>query len=137
MATATTAWTAGSATTSSGAVARRPADRGPDATGHGQTDNDLILGGAGNDTLGGGRERRPVRRSAKLLGPRRHGVRADTYGNDTLSGGRDSDVLYGQGGTDWLYGNDGQDELYGGTGDDTLFGGRDNDLLEGGDGPDP
>ncbi|MFZ2269799.1 MAG: VWA domain-containing protein, partial [Azonexus sp.] len=41
-------------------------------------------------------------------------------GNDTLSGGAGSDILYGQGGNDVLVGGAGNDLLYGGTGSDTF-----------------
>ncbi|MHC4717879.1 MAG: calcium-binding protein, partial [Planctomycetota bacterium] len=66
-------------------------------------------------------------------------------GNDRLIGGSANDVLYGdagndrlegQGGSDLLAGGDGPDFLYGGSGDDTLDGGGASDHLAGGDGND-
>ncbi len=46
-------------------------------------------------------------------------VPGDTRGgNDTLSGGKGNDILYGQGGNDILIGGEGDDILYGGTGAD-------------------
>jgi Ca2+-binding RTX toxin-like protein len=66
-------------------------------------------------------------------------------GNDTLSGSRYGDTLYGDNesaspvslpGDDLIVGGGGNDELYGGTGDDELFGGDGNDLLHGGHGSD-
>ena len=72
----------------------------------------LIFGGAGNDTLHGG------------------------TGNDILSGGTSDDILYGGAGDDILYGGAGHNQLYGGDGNDTLYAGNDGDHLYGGDGND-
>ena len=66
-------------------------------------------------------------------------------GNDTITGGRNDDYLYGGlgndtlrglAGNDHLYGEDGDDTLEGGAGNDTLGGGAGNDTLEGGAGDD-
>lgn len=77
-----------------------------------------------------------------------------TNGNDTLSGGRNDDFLYGGNGNDsvrgytgndWLEGGNGTDKLIADGGDDTLRGGNEsdelwggagNDVLEGGNGAD-
>lgn len=82
--------------------------------------NDLIDGGAGDDTLYG------------------------EEGNDTLLGGANNDQLYGGSGADSLDGGVGNDTLFGGTGADTLIGNAGNDLIyiaesdyaDGGDGED-
>lgn len=70
-----------------------------------------LLGGSGDDILGG------------------------TTGNDTLSGGGGADLLQGLEGDDVLTGGAGADLLYGGTGNDMLFGGT-GDRLFGGAGDD-
>jgi len=57
-------------------------------------------------------------------------------GNDQLYGGEDSDRLYGDQGNDSLEGEAGNDFLDGGFGDDQLFGGEDNDELYGRSGQD-
>lgn len=53
-------------------------------------------------------------------------------GDDKMSGGRYSDVLYGYNGNDTLTGNASRDKLYGGAGNDKLYGGADGDKLYGG-----
>ena len=52
--------------------------------------------------------------------------------DDTLSGGRGNNMLWGFGGNDELNGDRGMDMLFGGAGDDVLDGGDGNDKLEGG-----
>ncbi len=79
---------------------------------HEASGNDVLEGGAGNDTLYG------------------------QAGNDTLSGGDGADLLYGGAGNDSLMGNYGADKLYGGNDNDTLKGGYGNDTLTGGNGKD-
>jgi Ca2+-binding RTX toxin-like protein len=86
---------------------------------HGDAGNDIIIGGAGIDTLYG------------------------DDGNDLIFGYRGADTLYGGAGNDTLYGDDlgfngiaGDDLLYGQAGDDILYGGARTDRLEGGDGND-
>jgi len=71
--------------------------------------NDMMVGSAGNDTIGAG------------------------DGNDIVYGGEGDDIIGGQDGNDTLYGGDGDDTLYGENGNDTLEGGAGNDRLEGGD----
>lgn len=81
-----------------------------------QHGNDVIDGGAGNDSLTG------QGGSDQIYG----GV-----GNDSLWGD-DIDVRftpYANHGSDYLYGGDGADEATGGGGDDTLIGGEGNDQL--------
>jgi Ca2+-binding RTX toxin-like protein len=83
---------------------------------HGQGGNDIIIGGAGKDTLDG------------------------DAGNDIIFGWRGSDTIYGGLGDDLLYGDDlgfnniaGDDIVDGGAGNDILYGGRGSDKLTGGD----
>ncbi|MBK1792876.1 hypothetical protein JHL21_00010 [Devosia sp. WQ 349] len=83
-----------------------------DFTGAGNNLNNVITGGAGNDSLYG------------------------EAGNDTLNGGTGDDYLDGGAGNDTLNGGDGNDSLFGGVGDDTLNGGAGNDYIDGGDGND-
>lgn len=75
-------------------------------------DDDVLMGGAGNDTLSG------------------------SAGHDTLDGGDADDVLNGGSGFDALYGGEGDDDLSGGADADLLSGGVGNDLLSGGSGND-
>lgn len=80
--------------------------------GAGATLATTILGGAGNDHLGG------------------------TIGADTIDGGAGSDRIYGDTGDDVLTGGDGDDQLNGNAGDDTVDGGSGDDAIIGGDGND-
>ncbi|WP_326937897.1 calcium-binding protein [Frateuria sp. Soil773] len=97
---------------------------------NGGAGDDVILAGAGADTLNGGAG------NDQLSG----GAGADTLeggdGNDTLYGGDGSDNLSGGLGEDVLYGEAGNDSLSGGDGDDVLYGAEGNDSLQGGDGND-
>ncbi|HEY9629443.1 MAG TPA: hypothetical protein V6C84_19250 [Coleofasciculaceae cyanobacterium] len=88
--------------------------------------NDILLGGDGDDRLFGG---------FKLKG----------FGNDRLSGGNGDDYLDGGRGRDFLEGGNGKDKLKGGKrsdqlqgddDDDELIGQEGNDVLVGGDGED-
>ena len=56
--------------------------------------------------------------------------------DDTLTGSRHPNSLWGLGGNDELDGGRSMDNLYGGAGDDDLDGGEDDDTLEGGYGAD-
>jgi len=51
--------------------------------------------------------------------------------NDNWQGGKQSDVMFGNGGHDMIRGGGGNDEIYGGTGRDTLYGDDGNDLIRG------
>jgi Ca2+-binding RTX toxin-like protein len=73
---------------------------------------DLMIGGAGNDSLSGGE------------------------GSDTLYGDAGNDSLAGGNGDDYLRGGDGKDALFGGSGNDNVGGGSGNDLINLGDGDD-
>lgn len=111
---------------------------------HGGAGKDLILGGLGDDQIGGG-----------IGGDELQGG----DGNDALYGEADDDRLFGEAGNDILYGGDGDDILvgftgtndmrqtlapgendddflYGGAGSDLLLGGLGNDYLDGGAGAD-
>ena len=87
----------------------------------GQSANDSVTAGAGNDYFDGGIGNDTLRGAA---------------GNDTLSGGAGNDRLYGDAGNDSLAGGAGNDYLYGGAGNDTLSGGKGDDTLYGGVGKD-
>ena len=78
-------------------------------------------GGAGRDTLFGGRGNDILRGGA---------------GDDRLYGFDGDDDLSGDAGRDYLFGGNGNDTLHGGAGDDYLFGGNGNDTLDGGGGND-
>ncbi|MFN5996468.1 MAG: hypothetical protein ACK47C_05070 [Paracoccaceae bacterium] len=91
---------------------------------------DWLYGDAGNDSLDGGSE------TDALWG----GTGADTIlggdGGDALLGETGNDVLYGGNGVDWLFGGDDSDRLEGGADTDALFGQYGNDLLYGDGGDD-
>lgn len=67
---------------------------------------DLLVGGAGDDTIDGG------------------------AGHDWINGGDGNDTLYGGAGDDLVVGADGDDYLNGGSGIDTLIGGAGNDTID-------
>ncbi|WP_341863864.1 Hint domain-containing protein [Gymnodinialimonas sp. 57CJ19] len=94
------------------------------------TDDDVLSGNAGNDTITGGF-------GDDLLdgGADNDSLEGDT-GNDTLLGGSGNDTLDGGAGQDSLVGGGGHDVMDGGTGHDTLNGGGGRDTLIGGDGDD-
>lgn len=88
---------------------------------HGGNGNDVLNGGDGDDRLFGDGNRDQI-----------HGGR----GADTVHGGTYDDRIWGDDGNDDLHGDEGCDTLYGGAGNDTLEGGSGNDLLAGGAGAD-
>lgn len=92
--------------------------------------NDTIYGGEGKDTISGGVG------NDKLLGGSGNDSLSGGDGADTLSGGSGDDKLLGGAGNDSLSGGDGKDTLSGGSGDDKLLGGNGNDSLSGGNGKD-
>lgn len=73
----------------------------------GETDDDVIYGGAGSDWAIGG------------------------FGNDQIFGGTGRDELQGNAGADMLYGEADDDNLFGQAGNDILYGGDGNDYLQG------
>lgn len=56
--------------------------------------------------------------------------------DDTLTGTKDMDLIFGQDGNDVVHAKDKDDYIYGGSGDDLLSGGDADDLLVGGSGED-
>ncbi len=103
-------------------------------------DDDIIEGGAGNDTVfansgddvvtdtGGGDD--------SIYGQGGNDTLSSGTGDDTVSGGTGNDTLNGEAGNDLLIGGDGNDAVDGGTGNDTIYGGGDSDTIAGGDGDD-
>ena len=88
---------------------------------YGGNQDDVLVGGAGNDKLYGEND------ADQLDGG---------LGNDRLDGGAGDDMLSGGEGNDTLYGRDGADQLDGGLGNDSLDGGAGDDILSGGEGND-
>ncbi len=99
-------------------------------SGGGGDGNDLILGGAGVDTVsaGGGSDRALGYGAADLL--------CGQEGGDVLFGGADTDHVWGGSGGDRGYGEAGTDLVFGNDGPDTLYGQAGADVLEGNDGAD-
>jgi Ca2+-binding RTX toxin-like protein len=77
-----------------------------------ESDNDILQGGDGDDTLSGGE------------------------GNDILRGGNGNDTIIGGAGNDSLNGGSGNDNLSGGAGDDFFVGIGGTDVIDGGAGVD-
>ncbi len=101
--------------------------------------DDLLLGGAGNDTLEGsaGHDTLDGGDASDLLnGGTGSDVLFGSAGADTLSGGSQDDVLSGGTGDDVLHGGTGDDDLSGDAGTDQLEGGSGDDSLSGGEGAD-
>src|SRR5690606_27020934 len=90
-----------------------------DFTGAGNELDNIIRGGAGNDSLYGGGGNDTL-----------HGDEGDDY----LSGGDGDDTLNGNAGNDYLDGGDGNDTLNGGAGDDVIRGRAGDDTITGGGG---
>ena len=129
---------------------------GGDDTLDGGMGNDLLVGGAGEDTLKGGMGTDTISYMGSPMGVTinlRAGTASggdaegDTLGemienvmgsmyDDTLTGTRGDNSIWGLGGNDSLSGDRGTDMLYGGAGDDSLDGDDGNDTLEGGYGAD-
>ena len=97
---------------------------------HGDSDNDALIGGMGNDPIDGGSGNDTIK----------GGTGDDTVdggaGADVVSGGDGNDTVEGGGGKDGLKGGDGSDTLDGGAGADTLSGGEGADTVNGGEGND-
>ncbi len=114
----------------------------------GDANDNLIIGGAGNDVIvglsgadnlsGGAGEDALIGGEGAdiLLGEGDEDTLFGGGGDDMLYGGQDVDLLYGNNGNDTLYGGQGEDVLKGGEGNDTLNGGTGNDILKGGAGND-
>jgi Ca2+-binding RTX toxin-like protein len=82
--------------------------KGADVNGIGNSLDNDIYGGDGNNTLWG------------------------MDGDDQINGGGGDDVMYGGNGNDRFNGNNGHDLLYGGAGDDRFDGGAGDDIFYGG-----
>jgi Ca2+-binding RTX toxin-like protein len=105
----------------------------------GGTGNDTLIGGAGADHLDGGAgsdtasyatSTAAVNASLALPGGNTGDAAGDTYsGIENLTGGSDGDTLTGDGNDNVLNGGAGNDTLDGGAGDDTLDGGAGNDTF--------
>ncbi len=91
----------------------------------GSSVDDVLIGGAGNDSLEGGWG------DDSLDGGAGNDSLDGSYGDDVLDGGNGDDSLDGYFGDDVLIGGDGNDTLDGSFGDDSLHGGDGNDTLEG------
>lgn len=89
-----------------------------------------ILGGAGNDSLGG------TALAEFLFGDAGHDTLVAGDGNDALYGGQGNDILDAGLGDDTLYGEAGDDAVTAGAGADLLNGAEGNDTLTGGTGND-
>lgn len=99
----------------------------------------LVLAGAGDDRLRGGRFRDSLQggsgNDTAVAGAGRD-ILLGNSGNDKLNGGADDDLLSGNAGDDVLIAGAGTDLLGGGAGMDRLFGGPGPDQLIGGPGKD-
>lgn len=107
-----------------------------------------IFGGAGNDTLGGGRGRDRIfggdgddvirgRSGADtIFGNTGADLIFGGAANDSINGGTDDDTIFGNNGDDRLDGGEDSDDVDGGVGDDTLLGGLGDDQLNGMEGDD-
>jgi Ca2+-binding RTX toxin-like protein len=106
----------------------------------------LVLAGAGNDHVTGGRFRDNLQGGSgndSAAGGAGRDILLGNSGDDKLNGGADddllsgnagNDVLIGAAGADLLGGGAGMDHLFGGPGPDQLIGGADKDRLNGGPG---
>ncbi|GEM_PF-2506661 len=106
---------------------------------YGYGGDDLMNGGAGNDTLFGllGADvLEGMGGDDFLSGSNGNDVLRGGDGADVLLGGNDDDLLDGGAGNDRLVGGFGDDDLKGRIGDDRLFGQAGNDTLLGGAGDD-
>jgi Ca2+-binding RTX toxin-like protein len=101
---------------------------------NGDTGDDFVLGGGGNDTIYGNAA------DDLLLGEGGSdaiygGVGYDTllggWGNDTIDGGTGKDFIIGGAGHDSVLGAAGDDTISGSSGQDTLSGGGGNDVISG------
>jgi Ca2+-binding RTX toxin-like protein len=104
----------------------RPYDEGsvpnwPPPGDHVYDDTEVIIGGSGDDVLGG-----DSRANEIDGGP----------GDDFIDAGAGNDVVAGGPGDDHLVGGDNEDTITGGAGDDLLEGGNGSDTLSGGAGAD-
>lgn len=91
---------------------------------------DTLIGGDGHDTISGGND------ADSVEGGKGDDSLNGGAGNDIIRGGDDKDTILGGTGDDKLYGDSGKDSLSGGKGNDSIWGGSGNDTLIGGIGND-
>jgi hypothetical protein len=89
-----------------------------------------VFGDSGNNTLNGGAG------NDNLFGNGGNDTFVGGAGNDNLFGGSGNDKFDGGAGNDIIFGNGGNDMFVGGAGDDNIFGGSGNDRFDGGAGND-
>lgn len=100
---------------------------------------DYLLGGGGDDTIGGNLGNDTIAGGSgadRLNGHEGNDVLNGDAGNDTIFGGNGADKINGGSGNDILNGDAGNDVLDGGAGADKLYGKDGNDNLKGGAGDD-
>lgn len=92
--------------------------------------SDLIIGGAGVDTVqaGGGGDFVYLFAASD--------VACGSGGADTVFAGADEDLVYGGSGNDVIHGDSHADQLYANTGDDTVYAGTGDDRVQGNEGED-
>lgn len=90
----------------------------------------LMLGHAGNDTLTGGSN------DDVIVGGDGDDVLNGRAGNDRVVTAAGTDIARGGNGDDSIFGSSGLNELHGNAGNDTIYGGNDVDTIFGGDGID-
>ena len=103
------------------------------------TDNDTIVGGAGDDKLfgmGGDDVVRGGDGNDSVWGNSGHDEVRGGAGNDIVSGGSGNDRIFGGAGDDKLVGNSGDDDIRGGAGADDISGDSGNDTIADGAGHD-
>lgn len=89
-----------------------------------------VFGGAGNDTIGGGRG------GERLFGGDGDDVIRGRSGADTISGDAGADLIFGGAADDSINGGSDDDTIFGNNGNDRLDGGIDSDQIDGGNGDD-
>ena len=103
------------------------------------TDNDVIEGFGGNDSIAAGNGDDVVfggEGDDTVKGNLGNDVLFGGAGDDNVQGGLGNDVLDGGAGDDLLLGGEGDDTIAGGAGDDRVFGAEGDDELRGGSGND-
>ena len=103
------------------------------------TDNDVIEGFGGNDSIAAGNGNDVVFGGSgddTVQGNLGNDVLFGGQGNDNVQGGLGNDIIDGGAGDDLLLGGDGNDTIAGGAGDDRVFGAEGDDELRGGSGND-
>lgn len=91
----------------------------------GETDDDIMFGGAGADRMYGGLGH------DYIDGGTDNDLVDGGDGNDSLFGGAGDDEINGGNGIDTIIGGEGADKMFGGAGDDLMWGGNGNDIMVG------